>query len=367
MVARLDPGGELRRLSGEVLDERRELEKQLSRRRDFEAHLREARSQLEALRDERRRVEADATTTQRRIAHLQDELGFVEREVRAAEEDLQMLRESGGFSRESRRGPAPYSSADEERRDVISKVRAERELLQRDQKGIEELRVRLDEIFRQKLDAQMVQQSLLEKQRQAEQDRGLMLTAVEAERGKLSALRADRIKLWEERSVLEKELTDIAQERWLAEHQAVPDRNRAIAVKGPGVPYPSAFQSSPSEVQRRRGVPTEDQPPSVVFSSLPDEWEAERVGTSTLTAGIRRHTGDGFSGTRPEGSGYPGSGYDTKDRDPRMARADNRGIRNEVGGNLGAGGGWNSGFGNRSGSASGRSLRSQQTADFGTN
>mmetsp|Transcript_27321 Transcript_27321/g.84905 ORF Transcript_27321/g.84905 Transcript_27321/m.84905 type:complete len:647 (-) Transcript_27321:59-1999(-) len=354
LVARLDAGGELRRLSSEVLEERRELERQLSRRREFERQLRESRGQLDALREERRQVEGDTAAAQRRIAHLQDELGFVEREVRAAEEELRALRESSGLSGEGRRGPAPYSSAEDERRDVISKVRAERELLQRDQKGIEELRVRLDDIFKQKLDAQLVQQSLLEKQRQSEQDRGLMLTAIEAERGKLSAMRAERIKLWEERSLLEREMMDIAQERWLAENQAAPERRHAEAPRGPGVPQPGALQASQAEAQRPRGVRQEDLPPAVVFGGLPEERDGPCGGIAGLGSGLRRPTGDGFlrsDAYRPEAQ--------VRDRGMGVARADTRGVRNDGGSTSG---GWYS-FGG--GSPAGLSTRSQHTATFG--
>merc|ERR1719473_799804 len=166
VTARLDASGELRRLSKEVLDERRSLEQHLARRRDVELKLQESRGQLEALREERRRVETEGSAAQRHAAHLQDELGFVEREVKDAEQDLNSLRESSDLSRAQRHtGPAPYSSPEEERRDVLSKVRAEKELLQRDQRTIEDLRVKLEEVFKEKLDAQVQQQSLLERQR----------------------------------------------------------------------------------------------------------------------------------------------------------------------------------------------------------
>merc|ERR1719384_937349 len=148
-----------------------------------------------------------------------------------------MLREAnGGSLQDHRRGPASYSSAEEERRDIVSKMRAERELLQKDQRSIEEIRYKLNGIFKEKLDAQAMQQSLLEKQRQTEQDRGLMLTAIEAERSKLSAMCAERLRLWEERSALEREMTELDQERLLSGdqgggHRSVP-RVGSVPVAG---------------------------------------------------------------------------------------------------------------------------------------
>merc|ERR1712216_896400 len=261
-----------------------------------------SRGQLEALREERRRVETEGSAAQRHGAHLQDELGYVEREVKDAEQDLNTMRESSDMSRLQRQGPAPYSNPEEERRDVLSKVRAEKELLQRDQRAIEELRVKLEQVFKEKLDAQVLQQSLLEKQRQTEQDRGLMLTAIEAERGRLSAMRAERIRMWEERSGLEREMTNIMQERWLAEHRAPPvraGRPEKEFKDGMGVPI---------------GVPTED-----YFRSAPGAMQRTEGGNANLSS-LRRHTGDGnYRGDA--GQGMRGSGGGTK--------VDSKGVRNE--------------------------------------
>lgn len=273
VTARLDATGELRRISQSVLEERRNLEQHLNRRRDIELKLQESRGQLEALREERRRVETEGSAAQRHGAHLQDELGYVEREVKDAEQDLNTMRESSDISRLQRQGPAPYSNPEEERRDVLSKVRAEKELLQRDQQAIEDLRLKLEQVFKEKLDAQVLQQALLEKQRQTEQDRGLMLTAIEAERGKLSAMRAERIQMWEERSALEREMTNILQERWLAEHRGPPQRA--------GRPEKDVRDSMGVPI----GVPTED-----YFRSAPGT--VQRPEASNLSV-LRRHTADG--------------------------------------------------------------------------
>jgi hypothetical protein len=215
--------------------------------------------------------------------------------VKDSEQDLNALRESADTSR-IRRGPAPYNSQEEERRDVLSKVRAEKELLQRDQRSIEELRLKLEDVFKEKLNCQVMQQQLLEKQRQSEQDRGLMLTAIEAERGKLSAMRAERIRMWEERSALEREMTDIMQERWLAEHRGPPSRAgrpEKDFKDGMGVPI---------------GVPTEQ-----YYRSAPGDLQRNEVVSGNIAA-IRRHTGDGNYRNGMQGGGI---------------RVDAKGVRNE--------------------------------------
>lgn len=348
VVARLDTGGELRRLKEDVLDERRELEQQLSRRRNWESQLREAGDKLDTLREDRRRVATQSAAAQRQISHLQDELLFLEQQVKDAEDDLAILRESGDVPSEAngRRGVAPYGSHEEERRDVMAKLRSERELLQRDQRGIEECRSRLDEVLRQKLDAQVLQQSLLEQQRQSEQDRGLMLTAIEAERGKLSTMRAQRIQMWEERSALEREMTDIAQERWLAESTPTHGRE-AGGVRGLGVPAEPQRHQAPSQGGARqpmKGVRQDDQPPPPV---LPGSTAAS---PSHDPFGREASTGDrwqrfGGAGAAPElpRGGEPG------DRSGAQ-RNDRRGVREEAPSAPGAkavlpGSGVNDGFG----------------------
>jgi hypothetical protein len=400
VVARLDPRGELQRLSAEVLQERRELEQQLSRRNGFERQLQESRSRIDTLREERRRAEAEAAANQRHIAHLQEEILYATKEVQEAEEDLTMLRESAGgaLSRDvNRRGPAPYASPEEERRDVLSKVRAERELLHRDQRSIEELQAQIEEVFKQKQDAQLKQQSLLERQRQTEQDRGMMLTAIEAERSKLSQMRAERISMWEERCALEHEMTDLAQERWLAEHQPLP--RREPAVRGPGVPSANGRSSpSSSEIDRRpRGVRQDDcAPPPVVAGCPPDgglRSAADRYGFGSDIRNSRGSAGTTHSTTERRNPEYFGSrGGAISARGTPLRVTDGRGVRNEeavsngsaFGGNrspfaenaageldgfgsngFSGGCGRGHGFGVHGESSSALSAQSQHTATFG--
>ncbi|CAE7032786.1 itsn1 [Symbiodinium necroappetens] len=255
LVSRADPGDELRKLCQEVLEERRRLENRLDRRRELEEALRAAKGRLDEVQERHRRVELESAATKCRISYLQDELVFVTREVKTVEEDLDALRQACGLGdKEMRRMPAPYSDPQEERRDVLTKVKAERELLLKDQKAVEELRGKLERVFEQKLEAQTKQQALLEKQRQCEQDRGLALTAIEADKAKLLSMRSERLRSWQDIADLEKQLQDVDQEKLLVSRQAV------------GRNVPSAPRSA--EVNRSKGVPHESMP-SVVYGSAP--------------------------------------------------------------------------------------------------
>jgi len=255
LVSRADPGDELRKLCQEVLEERRRLENRLDRRRELEEALRAAKGRLDEVQERHRSVELESAATKCRISYLQDELVFVTREVKTVEEDLDALRQACGLGdKEMRRMPAPYSDPQEERRDVLTKVKAERELLLKDQKAVEELRGKLERVFEQKLEAQTKQQALLEKQRQCEQDRGLALTAIEADKAKLLSMRSERLRSWQDIADLEKQLQDVDQEKLLVSRQAV------------GRNVPSAPRSA--EVNRSKGVPHESMP-SVVYGTAP--------------------------------------------------------------------------------------------------
>ncbi|CAE7272098.1 Itsn1 [Symbiodinium pilosum] len=265
LVSRAGPG-ELQKLCEEVLQERQRLESQLGRRRELEEALRAAKGRLDEVQERHRSMEAQSAATKRRISYLQDELVFVTREVKTVEEDLDALRQACGLGdKEMRRMPVPYSDLQEERRDVLTKVKAERELLLKDQKEVEELRGKLERVFQQKLEAQMKQQALLEKQRQCEQDRGLVLTAIEADKAKLLSMRSERLRSWQDIADLEKQLQDVDQERLLVSRQVV----------GRNVPSTSRSTEVPN---RRKGVPHESSP-SVVYGGSPAGGAVATMGS----------------------------------------------------------------------------------------
>lgn len=247
VVSRVDPTGDLARLSREVVAQRRELWRQLDRRRASEETF-EPQRRMDRVLDERRKAQTDIEGDKKHLAHLQDELGFVAREVRDAEEDLVVLREgTEANSREigpSRHAPAPYLEEESERSDVIAKVRAERELLQNDEREIERLRARATEIFKQKAEVQREQQTLTEKQRRAEKELSMMLTSLEIERDAVSKIRSNRIKMMEEKNVLQREMMDVSQEKWLKDHRiSAPPRSDGIGL-------PAGAPKRPLQAQR---------------------------------------------------------------------------------------------------------------------
>merc|ERR1719379_140817 len=208
-IAKLDSAGELHRLSKEVLEERREMERQLARRRDFERQLHESRVHLDRLKDERLKIETESAAKERRIEHLQDSLLFMFSEVDSAEGDLKMLRESHDLAERN----APFVSSEHQQHNLLSKLQAEMTNLKRDEDGIYAARERLNSICQKKSEATTLQHALLEKKRQTDQDRGLLLSAISAESEKLALLRNQRMRAFEQKLALEHEITALERER----------------------------------------------------------------------------------------------------------------------------------------------------------
>lgn len=210
-----------------------------------------------------------------------------------------------------------------------------------------------------------------------------MLTAIEAERGKLSAMRAERIKLWEERSTVEREMTELAQERWLTEHEPQCDRE-VTGVKGIGVPS----AAMPRDTTARSRSVRQDEPPlpAVVGGMGPP-----REGVDPFVGGLgiseRPHRFDQLGSTedrellantssrQANAEHRAGSPHtvrsESRDLDAGAGQArrarDSRGVRNVDSAetsNVG-GGAWDLRFGSAPGSVGQMSASSRRTADFG--
>eukprot|EP00929_Paragymnodinium_shiwhaense_P072405 TRINITY_DN36753_c0_g1_i1.p1 TRINITY_DN36753_c0_g1~~TRINITY_DN36753_c0_g1_i1.p1 ORF type:complete len:518 (+),score=93.16 TRINITY_DN36753_c0_g1_i1:136-1689(+) len=362
-AALLDSTDDLRRLSSALVDERSGLSHVLARRRDMEGRLRDVHRSMDKLREERRSLESEMAANESHVLHLQRSIQSISEEVTANEQERSMLRHTGALQANGsaeRRGPAPYASPEEERRDVLAKVRAERELLQRDQRGIHDSRHRLVDASTGKRDAEAMQQHWFERRQQAEQDRGLMMTALETERSKLTALRAERLLLCEERSALESELADLAQERWLAEQET--ER----------LPYARTEEVIQGRPQSDRA----EQRLSANKGVLREEWQYPPHAVTVLDGWLPMPAHPG-SGAAPEHSNNvswmrrPEAG---QARSVSTGRLDKRGVRNDdlaagaavVGSSAAHGGGWDDTFGGPGTSLPGSSvLGSQRMARFG--
>lgn len=191
----------------EMVDQRQAMEKQFARRKDFDAQTTELKAQIDELLEQRAKQDIERQKLVTSCENFQDQISFLRDQIDDVSHDIRVMQESAvTASRGGAKNPIPSSNPgstrDEQRDEILSQVRAEREILRSDQRTIDELRVELTRHVKDKLQKQTRQTVLLEKHRQAEQDRAMLLTAYEGERYKLLTIRGERLKLLEERTGL---------------------------------------------------------------------------------------------------------------------------------------------------------------------
>jgi len=208
---RADKETHLPHLLKKAVEARVDMEKQIQRRRDFERQLRESHKYRDQLSDKLFLLESTIDATKERIKHLKDQLEFLGVQTEGAEADIKVLREKSRVPFEEPSGGLVSHS--EERQRVIDHLQGERLLLDEDQVQTEKARRRLEDLYIKKVEAVRSQRQLLERKRQVTQDRSLVLHSIDTEREELARIRAERIKMSEERNNLQNAMADIARER----------------------------------------------------------------------------------------------------------------------------------------------------------
>mmetsp|Transcript_8361 Transcript_8361/g.19701 ORF Transcript_8361/g.19701 Transcript_8361/m.19701 type:complete len:325 (+) Transcript_8361:36-1010(+) len=279
VVARLDESGEIRTLGRQVLEERKSLEFQLARRRDLDRRDKETRTMHGRLVEERCKLQVNHAESQWNITHLQDELCMVEREVKHTQETLEALKDPAP----ARPAVSAAAGADEAERhvssDTLAKVKKEKAMLDQHRHEIEGYRKQLMQIFNEKVDAQGMQQKLLHRQRQTDQERSNMLIAMEAERRKLAALQVARLESLSRRTAAHSRLTEASEAHWMMQHgvspttHSIPDRSapaRNVRADGQRGNQPMSYAGYPAgrpqPEPRVKGVPFQ---PEIIGSHGP--------------------------------------------------------------------------------------------------
>jgi len=216
-------------------EEERELWRQLRRKSEFEMRVAEKRAQLAELRDQRRSVSAACADALASIENLQNQLDFARMHEKEIEHDIAVLRESNillqsAFQAKKMRqeeaaadvksGHLPHTLSEKERLKIRQEAREKASSieLKREQEAVMEyeqithLRAHLERLVAEKSVLQQRQQALLDKQHSSEQDRNLLLSSLQEERKGINDLRHERLRLWEERHGMEREMTNIVQE-----------------------------------------------------------------------------------------------------------------------------------------------------------
>lgn len=223
-------------------EEEHELWRQLRRKRDFEGRVAEKRAQLTELRDRRRGVSTSLAEAAASVEHLSSELNFLRQQEREMEHDIAVLKESNrilqnAFQAQQPAGQPPASPVAAqplhggEVRDAFAEERARRESAQAQHEQIAHLRQHLERLRAEKVTLQQRQQSLFDRQRSAEQDRNRLIGSLQDDRSGINELRAERLRLWEERAAMEREMARVLREVQATGEVSPLDKEAALAAK----------------------------------------------------------------------------------------------------------------------------------------
>eukprot|EP00397_Hematodinium_sp_SG-2012_P002573 GEMP01002580.1.p1 GENE.GEMP01002580.1~~GEMP01002580.1.p1 ORF type:complete len:801 (+),score=160.64 GEMP01002580.1:295-2697(+) len=260
-------------LEMEMVDQRRGMEKHFARRKDFDAQAQELKTQIDDLLEQRARQDVERQKLVTACENYQDQISFLREQIDDVSHDVHVMQESNVVASRGAQNPIPSANPgatrEEQREELLAHIRAERDILRGDQRTIDELRVELTRHVKDKLQKQTRQTVLLEKHRQAEQDRVMLVTAYDGERYKLLTIRSERVKLLEERAELTAQKAEFEtrretklQQRELAYREENHTRNRGEAFNAP-----MAFPASP------RGHWTEFGHGNAPKTAMP-EWES---------------------------------------------------------------------------------------------
>ncbi|CAD7926176.1 unnamed protein product [Amoebophrya sp. A120] len=199
----------------EFLEERANLELQMRRKRDFERAILRLRHQIEDLQAHQSIKDVERAKMASRLDEVEASHEFLRGQVEQVENDLLLIAELHPNRATAQVDPVLQESSgnfEEFRSKALQTVRLDREMARIDNEKLEELRVKLKAMDREKKALSQKNAILLEKFRQIEQDRSLLMANVDTERSKLLLLREERLKLLTERCQLKAQEARLGQE-----------------------------------------------------------------------------------------------------------------------------------------------------------
>jgi len=203
--------------------EERELWRQLRRKRDFEGRVADKRAQLAELHDQRRVANVAYTEMFASVEHLRNEINLSKQQERELEHDVAVLSESNRLLQRNSQLDAAVSGtrvselrAKFEPQELMEREKIQRESAEVQHEQISNRRAHLERLRIEKRSLQEKQQELFDRQRAAEQDRNRLIGTLQDDRSGINEVRAQRIGLWEERTSLEREMSQIV---WDVQHK----------------------------------------------------------------------------------------------------------------------------------------------------
>ncbi|KAF4697114.1 hypothetical protein FOZ60_011787 [Perkinsus olseni] len=256
-------------LEQDFRDQRAELARQLARKQDVDRMLNEARARLEELRSKKRDLDKKYTDVTAALEGQQTAVLSTKKQLDEAVKEINDVRQLAIQEGE----PLATDSAD-----VVAAVRSEKDKVNSADAKIQDLRGQIDRINRQKEDLQSQNAVWLERQRQAEQDRTMLIGALEKERANLASVRAERLRTWEQRHEVSKDITSISVKQWqdtTGSAPKIPDSSKGVVASqgAAGAPH--------SPVDPRKGIPAKQASPVVTVRRLGDPMVSTGAGSDS--------------------------------------------------------------------------------------
>ena len=230
-------------LDQELVMERRGLTESFGRNRELRKQVIEGRARLASIKEDAKKIEIELVSADAEAQRVGDQILSLKHQIAETEDELETFRREAGQA-------VLYAGGTNS--DVVQAVASIRESVGESEREVMELRAQIERVQREKIDLQSNLSVLQEKKRQSDQDRNLMIVGLENERAKLVAVRAERLKLWEQRHQLTRELTTKTFEQM----------NPKVAQSG--LILPSTASLSPAKsglVRDRKGVKAESVSP----------------------------------------------------------------------------------------------------------
>ncbi|KAF4713514.1 hypothetical protein FOZ63_030796 [Perkinsus olseni] len=221
---------------------------QLRQQQQMRQQLRQAGAKLEALRQDNRDIADKKAKLERSIESSEKAMLLTKQWLDEARKDVDEARRLAG---EHATGAADEDGAQggEEEEDIRKVIEDEKRRLHEAEAKVKELQKNIQDTYRTRRTLEKRNQIWAERQRQAEQDRGLVITALEMQKAKLVAVSAERLKTCEGRYHVAHNATRTSVEEWQRTTGTAPRLPASVLSLSPST------EATPAD--RSKGIPTE--------------------------------------------------------------------------------------------------------------
>ncbi|KEP67688.1 UNVERIFIED_CONTAM: EF hand domain-containing protein [Hammondia hammondi] len=268
-------------LEAELLAEKKELARQIDRKRDFALQLEDEKVKLEQLKEERKKIEFERIGIERDLSHYVEELLFLRGQVDDMQRDIDALHQANQtLVATHRHQQIQAQNLHATRLQAQEQLRGEREALQKEEREIAELKALLSRMRREKSEAQSRNAVLHERLRQADQDKSVQFASLDAARLQAAAVRDERMQILQQKQQIVSDLNQLAQQTVLGLQRpsartalagSAPVEGRAAPVRRDAKGVPAGAAPANASLVLTSSRPIESSSPShwTLFSSVP--------------------------------------------------------------------------------------------------